>query len=111
MIEVLKAFTGDPKVIGLAILVALDVVMGVFAAVKLRDFSFGRLADFLQDDVLGKLIPYYALWAAVYVGGDIILPIVDIGAIAAGAFAIVAASLVASLYTSLQDLGLMQGDG
>lgn len=106
MREVVEAFTGDPKVIGLAVLVGLDILLGVAAAFKMHQFTFGRLADFLKDDVLFKLVPYYGIWAATYVGGDLVIPGIDVGAIAAAAFAAAAAAMTASIFGSLRDLGL-----
>lgn len=108
MIVLIKQFAADPKVIILAVLVLLDVILGTIAAVKTHTFSLGRVSDFLRDDVLFKLVPYYALWAAVKVGGDVVVPGLDFGVLESGAFALIAAALVGSLIGSLRELGLTQ---
>lgn len=106
MRQVLEAFTGDPKVQAAAILVLLDIFLGVIASIKSHTFSWGRVADFLRDDILYKLLPYYGIWAATYVGGDLVIPGVDIGAISAAAYLAVVAAMAYSIFKSLQELGL-----
>lgn len=100
----LKSFTEDPTVIALGVLVALDIVLGISAAVKQGVFRFVLVSDFLRADVLGKLVPYYAVWAALHVTGDV--EVFGFSAIeeTVGAAAIVA--LGASVLNSLRDLGI-----
>lgn len=104
MSALLKQFTEDPTVLLLAVLVALDVVLGVSAAVKVGKFKFVLISDFLRADVLGKLVPYYAIWAAVHLTGDVMLG--DFGVIeeTAGGAAVLAVG--ASVLNSVRDLGL-----
>jgi hypothetical protein len=104
MIQLLDQFTEDPTVVLLGVLVALDVILGVLAALKNRVFKFVLLSDFLRADVLGKLVPYYALWAAVHITGDITIG--DFGVIEEVAGATAVAALGASVINSLRDLGL-----
>lgn len=106
MRQVLEAFTADPKVLAMAILVGLDLLLGILAAIKTKEFTLKRLSDFLKEDILWKLVPYYGLWAATYVGGDLVIPGIDVGAIAAAGFLAITASLIASIYKSVADLGL-----
>ena len=56
MLDLLNQFTEDPTVIGLSILVALDVILGVIVALKNNVFKFVIVSDFLRADVLGKLV-------------------------------------------------------
>jgi hypothetical protein len=80
------------------------VVLGVAAALKNGTFKFVLISDFLRADVLGKLVPYYAVWAAVHVTGDIELGDLELIEEAAGALAV--AAIGASVLNSLRDLGL-----
>ena len=104
MLNLLNHFTEDPTVIGLGILVVLDVLLGVIVALKNNVFKFVLVSDFLRADVLGKLVPYYAIWAAVHVGGDVSLG--DFGIIEETAGALAIAAIGASVLNSVRDLGL-----
>jgi len=100
----LAAFTNDPEVKIVAALILLDLILGVSAGVKVGTFRLGWLADFLRNDVLGKVVPFFAIWAAVRVGGD--LEIAGYGMIEEGVSAAVILALGASVLNSLRDLGL-----
>lgn len=104
MVDLLNQFTEDPTVIGLSLLVALDVILGVLSALKAGVFKFVIVSDFLRADVLGKLVPYYAIWAAVHVGGDVMLG--DFGVIEETAGALALAAIGASVLNSVRELGL-----
>lgn len=104
MLNLLNQFTEDPTVTALAILVALDVILGVTVALKNGTFKFVIVSDFLRADVLGKLIPYYAVWIAVHVGGDVMLG--DFGVIEESAGVLAIAAIGASVLNSIRDLGL-----
>jgi hypothetical protein len=104
MINLLNQFTEDPTVLVLSALVALDVILGVLAALKAGTFKFVLISDFLRADVLGKLVPYYAVWAAVHVTGDIDLG--EFGLIEESVGALAIAAVGASVLNSLRDLGL-----
>ena len=71
MIVLLREFADDPTVRLVAALILLDFVTGVAASVKARTFRLGWVSDFLRADVLGKVVPYFAVWGAVRVSGDI----------------------------------------
>lgn len=103
--SVLNAFVDDPTVRLIAVLVALDFVLGTAAALYTRTFRLSFLADAFRNDVLGKLVPYYALWAALHVSGiDWSIGGFDVIEETAGAVAI--AALVGSVLNSLRDFGL-----
>lgn len=107
MEDLLRQFTEDPTVLILGVLVALDVLLGVSAALKANTFKFVLVSDFLRADVLGKLVPYYAVWGAVHVTGDFYLGSFGIIEESVGALAI--AAVGASVLNSLRDLGLAKG--
>jgi len=106
MIELIRQFANDAAVQAAAVLVALDFLLGVVSALKAGTFRLVFVADVLRADVLGKLVPYYAVWAAVEVGGDFEIPGVDLGAIKAAAALAVWAAVGGSILNSLRDLGL-----
>lgn len=103
----LRDFGNDPTVIAIAALVALDVVLGVSAALanKQQKFQFSYIADFLKADVLGKLVPYAGLWIVLHLTGDIELG--GIEAVEEGVGVFIIASVSASVLNSLRDLGIL----
>lgn len=107
MRQLVQAFANDPGVLGLSALVALDFILGVCAGIVKRRFRLAFVADFLRNDVLGKLVPYFAVWAVVHVGGD--LQIDGYGAIEEGTLALALAAVGASAAGSLHELGLLKG--
>jgi hypothetical protein len=107
MNALIRAFAEDPTVRLVAVLVALDFVLGVAAAIAARTFRLGWLSDFLRRDVLAKLVPYFAVWAAVRLGGDVELG--GIGVIEEAVGATVIAAVGASILNSLRDLCVMRG--
>jgi urea transporter len=106
MEELLRQFANDEMVITIAVLVGLDIVLGIAAALKdpLQSFRLAYIMDFLRNDVLMKLVPYYAVWAAVQLGGDFELAGIDV--IADGLGAGICVALGASILNSLRDMGL-----
>lgn len=97
------AFFKDAKFETVGILIALDIILGIAAAFKLGTFRLSYLSDFLRNDVLGKVVP----WAALYIGaklGNTAVIGVDLGKIADAAWVAVLAALVGSLASSLYDL-------
>lgn len=104
MNELIQEFANDTTVRLIAALVLLDVILGVSAAVKKKVFQVNYLMDFLRNDVLGKVVPYFAIWAAVRLGGDFKLD--DFGVIEEVVGVGVIAALGASVLNSLRDLGL-----
>ena len=102
---IVNAFTDDPTVRLIGILVLLDFVLGVLAAFYTKTFRLSFVADVFRNDVLGKVLPYYTLWAALHVSGiDWSIGGFDVIEEAAGATVIVA--LVGSVLNSLRDFGL-----
>lgn len=102
--QLLTEFTDDTTVRAVCALIFLDLVLGVAAGAAARTFRLGWLSDFLRKDVLGKVVPYFAVWAAVRVGGDI--QVAGFGAIEELVGGTVALALGASVLNSLRDLGI-----
>jgi hypothetical protein len=102
-----EAFVDDPTVRLIGALVVLDFLLGTFAAFKSGTFRLSYFADAFRNDILGKVFPYYALWAAVHVSGvDWSIGGLDIIEESAGGIVIFA--LAGSVLNSLRDLGLAQ---
>lgn len=104
MEELLRQFGDDPTVRITAALVVLDFVLGVAAAVKLGVFRLSYVADFLRNDVLGKLVPVFAVWAVTHLVGDFTVGGLELIEESASGLAI--AALAGSALNSLRDLGL-----
>jgi hypothetical protein len=104
MNDLIQQFANDDTVRLIAALVLLDIVLGIAAAVKAGIFQLNYLVDFLRNDILGKAVPYFAVWAAVRLGGD--LEIGGYGAIEEVVGAGVVLALGASVLNSLSELGL-----
>jgi hypothetical protein len=101
------AFTSDPTVRIIAALWALDFLLGLFAGVKAGEFRLSYIADTFRNDVIGKILPYYTLWAALHITGiDWSIGGLDVIEEAAGG--VVIAAFVGSVLNSLRDLGLAQ---
>ena len=106
MQELVRQFANDEMVITIAVLVVLDFVLGVSASFKNPDqrFRLVYVTDFLRNDVLMKLVPYYAVWVAVNLGGD--FELAGIPMIEDGVGALVVVALAASIVNSLKDMNL-----
>lgn len=100
--QLLHLFVADTTVRVVAILIALDFILGVAAALKAGTFGIGYLHGFLIDDVLSKLVPWFALYAATKVG----LSDGMFDGIRDATFAFVTAAMGASILKSLTDLGI-----
>lgn len=104
----LDSFAHDDLLKAVLVLIVLDILIGVVAAVidKEQRFRFDRLGDFLLNDVLGKVFPWFILYAAAKVAPSVDVLGVDLDAIQKAAWGIVVVVLVASLVQSLGQLGL-----
>lgn len=103
--QILNSFVHDTQVHAVAVLIAADIVFGVVAALKLGTFRWKLIADYLMEDVVGKVVPWLALFAFGKVSTSSVAGI-DFGTIADAAFVTATLALVGSLTQSLQDLGV-----
>lgn len=89
-------------------LIVLDLVLGTLAAWKMGTFRLSYFADFLRNDVAFKLLPWLAIAIAAKFAGDqqIVIPGLDLSAIAVAFYVAVVAAWVASLLGSMKQLGL-----
>jgi hypothetical protein len=89
--------------------VALDLVLGILAALKLGTFNLAYLTNFMRNDVLSKVVPWAVLevFAIVAGGYNIVVPGADFSNIARATGVAIVAALVGSILGSLKDLGLV----
>lgn len=106
MIDALRAFAQDDQLHLALVLIALDLILGVGAAFKVGSFRLSYFADFAKTDLLGKVFPWFVLFAFGFAS-----PAADIGGlsiedIADGAWIAVVAALVGSITSSLAVFGV-----
>ena len=104
--QVINSFAHDGLLQAVLVLIALDVLLGIAASVKNKDFKFSYLAAFGRDDLLGKVVPWFAIYAlSQYAPSTAVLGI-DLSSIQNVVGAAVVVALSGSLLSSLKDLGL-----
>lgn len=108
LVQILVTFAHDDKLKIALIAIFLDFLFGVLAAVKVGNFRFSYVSDFLRNDVGFKLVPWFVLYAAAAVAGgvDILIPGLDLGVVAGAAYATLIAAWTASIISSLAQLRL-----
>lgn len=105
----LDSFFNDTAVQGVILLIFLDLLLGVAAALKTDTFSLAKIAGFLKDDVALKVFPFFVLYAGAKVAGntDVIIPGLDLDIVSDGALVLLYGAMVGSILKSLNDLGLL----
>lgn len=100
-----QRFWEDDQVAWLLVLIAADIALGVLAAIKVGNFRLSYLVDFLRNDVLFKVVPFFVVYGAMLAtdGRDVIGPI-DFGDISGSLFVGIVAALAASIFGSLREL-------
>lgn len=103
---VFSSFAHDKQLYAVIILIVVDLILGVGAALYKGTFAFTKITGFLHDDVLGKVFPWFVLFAvSKFAPGADVLG-VDFNALQTAAWALVLIALVASLTASLADFGV-----
>ena len=108
--QILSQFAHDKQVGLVVMLILADFIFGVAAAAKLGTFRLTYVSNFAKNDLLGKVLPWFAVFAfdkASHAAG-IVGPI-DWSQANTAAFAVVTAAMVGSILSSLVDLGLPSG--
>jgi hypothetical protein len=103
---IMREIANDAMFQSIIVLIALDLVLGISAAAKQQVFSLAKVAGFLRDDVLGKVVPWAVLYAAWKWAPSVDVLGVDLEVISRAVGALAIAALVGSLVSSLNDLGL-----
>lgn len=102
----LAEFFEDGKVKILLVLIALDLLLGSLSALKRGTFRLSYFADFLKNDVLWKLVPYFGLYFGALVAGeaDIGVEGFDLGLLAGAAYVACVIAWTGSILNSLAEL-------
>ncbi len=113
--NLLHAFFEDTRTQIALLLVILDVVLGVVAVFvdDTQGFRLSYVGDFLRNDVLGKVVPFFVLYGGYKyaASADLVIPGLDMEVLMNAAWGIVLLALGGSLLSSLSDLGLFnKGD-
>ena len=101
-----QSFFSDSQFAWVAGMIVLDLVLGVAAAFYTNTFSLSYIANFMRNDVLGKVFPWFVLSVGAKSGVVDVAFGIDLDTIADGVFVAVVAALVGSLVTSLGDSGV-----
>lgn len=105
--QFLTSFVHDDQLKLVAFLIAADFVLGVVAALKRNTFRLSYLSDFLRNDFLGKVVPWFFLFSFGKAANayEIVGP-VGFGALSDAAFIAVTAALAGSILKSVSDFGI-----
>ena len=113
--NLLHAFFEDQRVQIALLILILDFVLGVVAALvdNSQGFRLSFISDTLRTDVLGKMVPFFVLYGGYKyaAGADIVIPGLDMELLMNGAWVIVLGAFAGSILSSLKDLGLFGTDG
>lgn len=104
--SIVNSFAHDGYFQAVLVMIALDVILGVAAALKSGTFRLSWLANFGKDDLLGKVFPWFVIYAAAKYAPNVAVLGIDLSAIEKVVFAAVAVALGGSLISSLKNLGL-----
>lgn len=107
----LHAFFEDTRVQIALLIVVLDFVLGVCAALfdKTQGFRLSYVSDILRTDVLGKVVPFFVLYGGYKyaANADLVIPGFDMEILMNGAWILMLAAVGGSIYKSLDDLGII----
>lgn len=105
--DALHALFVDMKLQIALVVIFVDFVLGVLAALKLGTFRLSYFADFCRNDILFKLAPWGVVYVASKFAGhqQLVIPGVDLGVAAGAVYVAVMASWTGSIINSLAELG------
>jgi len=95
----LIALFGTTQVQWILILVAIDVVLGIVAALIKKDFRLGKLAGFMKKGVLGYVLGFAVLEMVAQALPSLVL-------IVSVAYVLILLALVGSILSNLGKMGL-----
>ena len=95
----ITALFGTTQMQWIVILVAVDVILGIIAAIVKKDFLFGKLTDFMK----GPILAYVLGFAVVEMVGQA-LP--KLAFIVPAVFVLIVITLLASILKNLERFGL-----
>lgn len=104
--QVFSEFAHDKQLYAVIVLIVVDLVLGVGAAAYKGIFAVSKITGFLHDDVLGKVFPWFVLFAVAKFAPSADVLGIDFNQIQTVAWALVLAALTGSLLASLNDFGV-----
>lgn len=108
LVQALHALFVDMKFQAAVVLIALDVIFGVTAALKTHSFRLSYLADFGRNDIAFKLAPWAVIYVAAKFAGDqqLLIPGVDLNAAETAFYVAITAAWAGSLLASFKTIGV-----
>ncbi len=103
---VFREFANDKQLWAVLVLVVVDLLLGSAAAFYKGTFALSKITGFLHDDVLGKVFPWFVLFAVAKFAPGVDIVGVDFNQLQTAAWALVLIALTASLTSSLADFGV-----
>lgn len=104
--QVFSEFAHDKQLYAVVVLIVVDLLLGVAAALYAGTFALSKITGFLHDDVLGKVFPWFVLFAVAKFAPNADVLGIDFNQIQTVAWALVLAALTGSLLASLNDFGI-----
>lgn len=106
--QIIRVFFSDDKIGVALLLVFLDLILGTVAAFRLGTFRLSYAADFLRNDILYKLVPYFVVYAGALLAGHqhFLVDGLDLGLAAGLMYAWLVAAMAGSILSSLGSLGV-----
>jgi len=104
--EVVNSFAHDGYLQAVLVMIAVDLLLGVVASLKTHEFKFSWIAKFANDDLLGKVFPWFIVYAAAKYAPNVAVLGIDLSSIEKVVFGLVAVALGGSMLSSLKDLGV-----
>jgi len=95
----LIALFGTPQIRWIVILIVIDLVLGIIAAILKKDFRLGKLAKFMVKPVLGYVFGFAVLEM-------VALALPSLASIVSVAFILVILALIGSILSNLAKMGL-----
>jgi len=95
----LVALFGTTQIQWILILVAIDVILGIVAALIKKDFRLGKLAGFMKKGILGYVLGFAVLEMVAQALPSLVL-------IVSVAYVLIILALVGSILSNLGKMGL-----
>lgn len=104
--RVATEFAHDGYFQAVMVVIVVDVLLGIAAALKRREFKFSWLSAFARDDLLGKVFPWFIIYTAAKYAPNVAVVGIDLTSIEKVVWGAVVVALGGSLLSSLKDLGV-----
>lgn len=93
------ALFGTPQIQWIVILLAIDIVLGIIAAIIKKDFRLGKLAGFMKKGILAYVFGFVVLEAVVSV-----LPALTM--VVTVAYVLIILALIGSILSNISKMGV-----